>query len=373
MYITILSFLLLIIGCITPFIPETDETQELVVVEGLITDQEGINTIKLSKSMDLGYKKTVKKPLHGCTVTITDDIGNSYLLTESDTGTYMTNANTFKGSVGRKYTLHINTNNSTANHYSYQSSPIEMLPVPPIDSVYFERVSFDVNNIGLPVHEGCRIYMNTYDPQSICKFYRWDFVETWEFHLPYNYVKNKVCWTTSNSSVINVKNTSVLSEDRIIRLPITLITAKTDRLNVKYSILVNQYSLNENEYTYWDKLKSISQEVGSLYDVTPASVQGNIYCIEDPAEKVLGYFSVSAKESKRIFIAKTFAGHIDLYKNCIWGTIPYYNDIGAPTIPWWVIAADERADYRVITVLEGCADCSVRGSSIVPDFLKDFK
>jgi hypothetical protein len=37
-------------GCIVQFVPDLDEVQELLVVEGLITDQPGPNTVKLSKS-----------------------------------------------------------------------------------------------------------------------------------------------------------------------------------------------------------------------------------------------------------------------------------------------------------------------------------
>ena len=52
-------------GCITEFVPETKEEKELLVVEGLITDQPGINTVKLSKSMPFG-KKSEAKPFSGC-------------------------------------------------------------------------------------------------------------------------------------------------------------------------------------------------------------------------------------------------------------------------------------------------------------------
>ena len=57
--------LLLMDSCIVQFIPETTGDQELLVVKGLITDQPGINTIKLSKSLPLGEIKETK-PLKDC-------------------------------------------------------------------------------------------------------------------------------------------------------------------------------------------------------------------------------------------------------------------------------------------------------------------
>ena len=129
--------------------------------------------------------------------------------------------------------------------------------------------------------EGSQVYLNTEDPLGKCKFYRWDYTETWKFRLPYS-VPNNTCWITNNSDDINIKSTSVLTEDRISRFPVKFISNETDRLNVRYTILVNQYSLNEDEYIYWEKLQNISEEVGGLYDITPSSIPGNIFCIEDP-------------------------------------------------------------------------------------------
>ena len=365
---------LFITGCITQFIPETDETKELLVVEGIITDQPGINTIKLSLSLPLGRKNSAK-PLKGCTVSISDNLRNSHILTEAVPGTYITNPDQFQGITGRKYALHIKTNNPVTNNYSYESIPMELKSVPPIDSLFHERIIFKENEHGIPSQEGCQVYLNTHDPEGTCKYYRWDYTETWEFHLPYYVPPNRVCWMTDNSKVINIKNTSFLTEDRISRYPINFISNQTDRLNIKYSILVNQYSLNEDEFSYWEKLQNISQQVGSLYDITPASVPGNVYCIEDPAEKVLGYFSVSAKASKRIFIDEFFAGLVNLYTQCPSDTIYGNTPIQGLNISAWIIEDQLYAmpPYKVITNTKGCADCSVRGSTIEPDFWKQDK
>ena len=49
--ILLLSILLFLSSCITQFIPHTTEDKQLLVVEGLITDQPGVNTIKLSSTV----------------------------------------------------------------------------------------------------------------------------------------------------------------------------------------------------------------------------------------------------------------------------------------------------------------------------------
>jgi Domain of unknown function (DUF4249) len=369
--IILFSLLLLLCGCVVQFIPEISEDQDLLVVEGLITDRPGPDTIKLSKSMPLGLKSAAK-PLSGCTVTVSDDLGNNYSLTETLAGSYVTNPTNFLGVAGRSYTLQINTNSSN-NKSHYESFPVKMKPVPPIDSLFYEKITIKESDWDSPAQEGCRVYLNTHDPANQCKYYRWEYTETWAFALPYN-VPNKVCWVSSNSDVINIKNTSVFEEDRIDRYPINFISNETDRLSVKYSILVNQYSLNEDEYLYWEKLQDISEQTGGLYDIIPSAISSNVYCLDDPNEKVLGYFSVSASSSKRIFIKNSFSGLINLYTQCISDTIFGTGPLPVLNRPYWVII-----DYlplpplRIITYNQGCADCTVRGTNKEPDFWTDDK
>jgi len=74
--ITLMSFLLLVNSCITPFIPKTNEDKKILVVEGLITDQRDTNIIKLSRSLPLGTGSS-SIPVQGCLVTISDDFVNS--------------------------------------------------------------------------------------------------------------------------------------------------------------------------------------------------------------------------------------------------------------------------------------------------------
>lgn len=370
--IVFFSLLFLINSCIAQFIPETDEDKNLLVVEGLITDQPGPNSVKLSKSLPLG-RKNVAIPLKGCIVKISDDQGMIYTLKETVAGTYVTDQTKFRGKVGARYTLHINTN-TTYNKLNYESLPMEMKPVPPIDSIYYEKRTIKEGNELSQALEGCQVYLNTHDPANYCKFYRWEYSETWEFRIPYN-VTNRVCWISSNSGSINIKNTSILQENRINRYPINFILNTTDRLRVKYSILVNQYALNEEEFHYWEKLKSISEQVGGLYDITPSVIPSNVRCIEDPNEKVLGYFSVSARSSKRIFIRDYFSGIIDLYRDCpsdtIYGTGPIQN---LNTSVWVIVNnIEDIPPVRILTNNKGCADCTTRGTTKEPLFWKEGK
>ena len=359
-------------SCIESFIPETNEDMELLVVEGMITNVREENAIKLSRSLPLGRKKVIK-PIKGALVKIIDDNGREVTLTEKVTGTYVTNPSAFTGKVGRKYKLYIDTKTSwISGSHLYESGFVEMKPVPPIDSVYYEKVFISYSEALDRTVEGCQIYLNTGDITDQCRFYRWDYAETWEFRIPFN-VPNQRCWITENSKKIDIKSTALLQVNKILDYPLLYITNETDRLDRKYSILVNQYSLTEDEYYYWEKLKNISQNVGSLYDIIPANVNSNIVCTQDPSQKVLGYFSVSAKSSKRLFIDEYFSGQQNFYSMCIKDTIWGAGPIQGLGVYLWVLddQSQSRPPFRVMTELKSCADCTTRGTTTKPLFWID--
>lgn len=372
-HIILSLFLILAGGCVSQFIPEVSESQVLLVVEGLITDQPGVNTIKISKSVPLDQRYTFR-PLTNCAVTITDDAGNIYVLTEASDGTYKTDSAQFRGVVGRRYQLGIKVNDVAFSFGSYESIPMEMKAVPPIDSVWYEKVPLRFFSNGVPQEEGCQIYLDTHDPEGKCKFYRWTFTETWQISIPYPTPKN-ICWTSENSDLIKIKTTNSLVEDRINSYPLLFISNNTDRLQTKYSILTQQYSLNEDEFDYWSRLRSISEENGGLYDVTPASINGNIFNVDDPYEQVLGFFSVSAVASNRLFIPGNFAGQKNLYNDCVTDTSYVMNPDSIPGINeniWLLMRFDYgMPPYLVLSRYQRCADCTTRGTLVEPSFWRD--
>jgi len=369
-HILLLLFLSSLAGCISPYVPETDEKEELLVVEGIITNQQGINTIKLSRSIPL-WKNQGAEPLNGCNVWLSDDLGQIYSLKGTAYGTYITDSATFRGETGRKYTLHITINTSSGIR-NYESFPVEMKPVPPIDTIYYEKEAHVYQQLDV---EGCNIYLDTHDPSGNCKFYRWNYSETWEIRLEHD-APNKICWRSENCEGIFIKNASLLAENTITRHPVISITDPIDRLTVKYSILVNQYSINEDEYVYWDRLKNTLDQVGGLYDLIPAYIPNNIYCIENPNEKVLGYFSVSAVSSRRLFIKDKFNGHDESCNSEIKFGLPKFDwsDPRSPTYGMdtsivglnatvWVAEdhTDEIPPFRVLVHTRWCSDCTKKG------------
>jgi len=364
--ISILIIFILANGCVTEFEPEITESEHLLVVEGLITDQHEASRVKLSSSTVLGESLT-PVPVSGAHVRIQNDLGESHILAEKEPGSYYTNPDSFRVIPGRKYALFLDTPMG-----NYASDYCELVGVPPVDSVYYEKEFIKYNPAG-GIVEGCQIYLDAYDPSGKTRYFRWDYTETWLFRLPYN-VPNNACWITLRSGKILLANTAYLTESKISRFPLTKIGTETDdRLLEKYSIMIDQFSLNEDEYRYWEKIGKIAQESGGLYDVTPMTIEGNIHPLDDPEGKVLGYFSVSSVSSGRLFIDDIFQGYKNLYASCPYATVPKNWTIPYLGTQYWVIIVNEDEQTKTYTDQIRCADCTTRGTTEKPDFWPDFK
>ncbi|MCX6333716.1 MAG: DUF4249 domain-containing protein [Bacteroidia bacterium] len=373
-FIVILFFLILVSGCVSEYIPGLKENEEMLVVEGMISDQPGESTVNIYKTLPI-WTRDFRTDVENCKVWITDDLGNEDLLRMVKTGTYVTDSAAFRGIPGRIYTLHFTAKVNGGLH-TYESIPMKMIPVPPIDTIYFEKRDYTYQ--GIPT-EGCQIYLDTHDPSDLCKFYRWDYSETWEFRLPFDVVKNRICWASEISKEIMIRNNSIITKDRILGYPLKLIENPVDRLSVKYSILVNQYSMNEDEYYYWERLKNSAEQVGGLYDIIPSTIPGNVFCMDDNLERVLGYFSVSSVASKRIFIKKDFTGRNGLYDLCLSDTLKITTNM-PDTIPglrgcFWMIYDYSYLvpPYVILTKRNVCGDCTSRGTNVKPDYWDEDK
>jgi|WetSurMetagenome_2_1015567.scaffolds.fasta_scaffold104602_2 hypothetical protein len=382
---SILLIFVFLTGCVTSYTPGNIDNEQALVVEGLITDQPGPYTVNISLSAQRWSANTYIR-MSEFKVWITDDLGAKYDLKEGNiVGSYLSDPATFRAEAGRTYTLHLITNQRLGS-IGYESVPMKMVPVPPVDSVYYEKQ--DYFQPGLGSVEGCRIYLDAWDPEAACRFYRWEYAETWEFRLPDDYmIQNRTCWRTETSDALMIKNASTLENLKISRFQLLSIQNPVDRLCIKYSLLVSQFSLNEDEFYYWEKVKRMVESSGGLYDVVPASIPSNVYCPEDITRKVLGYFCVSAMTSKRIFIRDNFSGTNMLYYNCVADTIhksglawvkynyvTHRNDtVTGENISYWALYdyPSRVPPVKIITWDKGCADCTTRGIVNKPDFWDD--
>jgi len=166
--------------------------------------------------------------------------------------------------------------------------------------------------------------LNSSGPSGEAVYYAWDYHETWEFYVPYRkrayweWEPEPVvrilpfdevifrCWREDFSTEILVGTSQGLQEDKLVNYPIHFLDVKSEKVHWGYSLLVNQYAISEEEYTFLNTLRQNTETTGSIFDPIPAEVSGNIRNLADSLEPVIGYFGASEASSKRVYINREF-------------------------------------------------------------------
>lgn len=373
----ILLVLVMLGGCIYPIDPPSEGYENLLVVEAMLTDGGDPFEVKLSRSIPINTSGIV--PEQHANVSISENDENYYDLYEVNAGSYM--AFDLQAKVGNIYQILI----ETADGKQYASDPVLLRDTPPIDSVHFEYEE-KITEENLTLVPGLQIYVTTHDIDNNTWYYRWEYIETWEFRTKYNSTliwedgmliereeQINQCWINDKSLNVLVSTSKNLNEDIIYKFPVTYVSNATDRLLSKYSILVKQYALNENAFNYWKDLEKLNENLGTLFDPQPYVLEGNIHNVDNAEEVVLGYFDASSVQEKRIFISRgefPYFGIKDLYASCV-DTVGSRFLIPDFILEGWMLVGELPSEgpfplYQFSS--EGCIDCRIRGTNVQPDF-----
>lgn len=272
-----------------------------LVVEGNIVANNDSTFIHLSRTTPLNDTSGINKPESNASVKVESDGGDSYELKNEGNGLY--DAPPLNISTTKNYRLHI----FTADENEYASDFVPVKITPPIDSV-----SWMFDSTG-----GINIYVNTHDITNNTQYYRWQFVQTWEhrsvdssiliydngnlrMRLPQEQIYR--CWNIIPSSEIFIASTTTLSSDVVFEKKLVSIPYKSTQFRWIYSILVNQYALTNDGFEYWTNLKKNTEQLGSIFDPQPFADFGNIHCITNTSEPVIGFISACSVQRQRIYI-----------------------------------------------------------------------
>jgi hypothetical protein len=289
------TLLFFLTQCRFPFDPKITKYDNVLVVDGLLTNLPGSCYVKLTRTYPYNTKNYLK--VVGAIVKIIDDSGNETVLMDKKNGLYLPEDTSFAGTIGRQYKVTVETPSG-----EFAESTFERIKEPvDVEDVYYVYVD---KGDGI---NGLQLYVDTHDPFKESFYYSWDYEETWEFTVPYQSMSNylpemKVCYKDVKSRKVLIESTKNYSEDKVIGFPLFFIDNTTNRLTIKYSLLVRQYVLSEKTYLFYKNLKDINENAGTLFDRTPVILIGNMTNSLLPEQPVLGNFQVSGESLKRIFI-----------------------------------------------------------------------
>ncbi|GGM75893.1 hypothetical protein GCM10010967_04350 [Dyadobacter beijingensis] len=356
--------LLIVDSCVEPFSPpETNSDEGYLVIDGFLnvggTDSTRIE-LRRTQNVNANTMPVIET---GAQLAVEEENGETFALTEKGSGLYILAPRQYNRAG--KYRLRVKTKDGQ----EYLSEYVAVSITPAIDSV-----TYKVD----PVLDAAVFYVNTHDSQSKTQFYRWKFEETWEYEMAYYsalMVRNdsvvirpeniNKCWGSMRSGSILLGSTIKLSADVIKDLPLNRVPISTNKLYIKYSILVKQYGLSRQAFEYWTDLAKTTQGTGSLFDVLPSQVTGNIRNTADPRILAFGYFSAATEETRRL----TVSPRLGMFPRCTEpDTIPIRcsardaDECALNTTKLLLTYWGPRSD-SVLVAAESCTDCRVLGGT----------
>jgi hypothetical protein len=305
-------------ACQEVYEPDVDLDLSVLTVDGLLTDNSDSNYIQLKMALP-SDSSGLGTPVSGAEVNITDDLSHKYPFIETVNGIYVSDSSVFSVHYGRKYTLHI----LTPDGNKYESSAQELIPNKEIDKIY-GRLTFKPfiwkNQNGEYVHihnQGIETYIDFFsDPEQLFTF---KFNAT--VLIEYTYLGGFSSNPNKNGKYYawgkwDLKENINITEARyqngnheIVAHPLPFLPVEKSWYSlepdlyrngfkvVHWILIIDQYRLNEDSYSFYKKIREQLAAEGKLFDPVAVQINGNIRCTNNPTKLVLGNFEVSSKET----------------------------------------------------------------------------
>ncbi|HEY0652492.1 MAG TPA: DUF4249 domain-containing protein [Chryseosolibacter sp.] len=318
-------------ACIERYDLPAQIAEPRLVVNGMITNLPGPYTIELYISSDLNTNLNKPTPVSNAKVRIADDAGNEELLVEKSPGVYETRTDGMQGTVGRKYHTIIDVQEK-----HYRSQPQELTAAGEISDVRYDFQLGAINrNEPAKAQDVLNVYIDSKGVPGQTNLFRWRWssthevktfpeLRTREFGRPpvvipdplpcSGYVPGPAgtirkvdictccsCWVSEYSQQASVSNNQAVKADQFNSVYIAKIPVDHWRFSIKYYMKIEQFSLSQEAYNFWNLVQSQQEGEGSLFQPNSVKVKGNIYSTTDD-EEVLGFFGVSGVTQKEFFI-----------------------------------------------------------------------
>ncbi|GJM28879.1 MAG: hypothetical protein DHS20C17_15140 [Cyclobacteriaceae bacterium] len=311
-YIFLLITIIILQGCVEPFDFVVENQQSNLVIESQISDVSFSKTL-LYPSDGRYFEVTLRRTndvtnrrdevVSNALITLTDDLGMQWVYTESmaEPGKYFLYDNDFKAEVDRKYRLIVQVTDDEAYQSSWEQLPAS---APLMGDICFEEseVFKYVVEAGEEVLRSIPVVQVGVELPGIDRgnaiSYRWDFEPMWIYNAPLasSAQSDKICWATNvnylSDYTLQLDNEGGYNQDLFfIEVPVN------ERILSDFSVLIRQFSLDEDYYTFWDDLKK-QTERGSIFDAPPYNLQTNFESTTGD-QIVSGYFGVAQEQAQR--------------------------------------------------------------------------
>ena len=371
----LVSIQVLFNSCVEELELQTENFESILVIEGIITDQNEKQEVKISRSYRL--EEDGPAPVSNATVRVLSSNGEEYNFQLDSLGIYTSEID-FAVQPGVAYTLEVQTNEG-----SYNSTTVTGQQPTQIDNVSSTKTNYRNET-------GVGILVSSSDEGS-GNYYKYEYEETYKIKAPYeksqDLIVNEeggfelvfktreeyICYNTLPSREIVLSNTNNLSDNSISNYLVRFLSMEDYKIAHRYSILVKQLKISAEAHAFYTTLENLSESENIFSQYQPGFLNGNIISQGENGERVIGFFTTASVDQERLFF--NYTDYFDVFED----PRPV---IYAPCDPYQVIdrelreliqsgeakffSYDPLIGYKIIA--PPCIDCNFFGTNVQPDF-----
>jgi len=291
------------VSCVYPFETDLPEGQKRLAIEGDIiigTESEFLFSYVMPLSTSVEEMEALRPT---GTVWVEDENGGRYESSSKPSSRQTVDLRLARDDV--RYRAHFLVEDNQREYISewmYPSAP------PVVDTLSYSNDE-DYFYVNLSFHSNDKEH-----------YFRWTYEETWEYHTRYQgeYLLDEVqlkatptlpdkfltpiqpelypyhfCWDHSQSTEVGLTATTSLTEDRVIDRNFLKMTRHDARIMSVYHMELHLRSISKECYDYLKTMDKNSDNYGSLFATIPSELRGNITCVTDETEFVIGFVDVT--------------------------------------------------------------------------------
>lgn len=336
-----LSFVLLIVlimGCVEPIEFNVPPAESLMIIEGMISDQEGPYSVKLSRAISLDSDTLDVPPVTGASIRLHDDLGNIEDFEEVEEGLYQTRG-AMKGEIGRSYHITV----TTANGEVFESTP-ELIRL--AGEVLEIRKEFKEDRqeglFGEINKDHFNIYIDATQGPDSDSYTRWFMKGTYEistspelretiYHpgavplkeprpcsgyttavhpsgvgtiiVKVGECKCCVCYVTDFEKSPQISDNLLAKDGVLNNVKIGQVAVNSATFMVKYMVTVQQMSLSREAFDFFKLINIQKEQASNIFQPSSGELIGNIKAL-NAETRVVGLFWATAINEKIAFIQR---------------------------------------------------------------------
>ncbi len=330
-----LMVFVLINACVERIYFDVPSAQLQMVVEGMVSDNPGPYTVKVSKGLSLEADTTSLVAFTNLKIKLFDDLGNEEAFVEKNPGVYLTNG-LLKGVVGRSYHIRIETSDGRV----FESSPEKISPSGEIENIRHEfEARTSVKKFGEVNADVFNVFVDSKASENAETYVRWRFKGTYKVitypELNYTFIQGYTpyknpypcsgyyigegppgsggvlvkfaecscctCYPNDVEQSPQLSDTQLIDNNEFKNVKVGEIAINSSTFYEKYLVEVEQMSLSRKAYNFFKLVREQKINSSSIFQPPSGELIGNMKAINSN-EVVIGLFWATSIKKKNKFI-----------------------------------------------------------------------